>query len=137
MITDEQYRGLKVGDVLMFRGRPRTIREVTPRCVTLSILIRSWTGRGYTIYTKNEVMRLCDMPPAADLREAACQSDLSALLRSGFDAARELEREIAEQERLDRIWKDHKWPERDGRRGLVFARAALRRLKRETKSKTV
>jgi len=108
MLTTKQFDSLQIGDIILYHGKPRTIREIDRRqtnwgirrSITFSILRRSWTNRIYTVYGYNDIKHSLSLPRKVRERRAVCKAEEESLLASGFDVASEIDREIAEDVRL-------------------------------------
>ena len=108
MLTKNQFKSLRVGDVVLFNGRPRTVRDIKwtdTKCggrgyVTFSILHRSWTGRICTTYDYNAIKNICSLPRKVRDRSDVCNAEELALLANGFDVLQGVEREIKQEEGL-------------------------------------
>ena len=107
MLSEKKFKSLQVGDIALFNGRPRTVREVRwsdgKGYITFSILRRSWTGRVATTYSFTAVKRICSMPRKERDGIEVCRAEEDALLANGFDVLAGVEREISDAERLKLI----------------------------------
>lgn len=134
-ISREAFDQLKAGDVIIYNGRPRTVmigpgdmRELpqkSNRCLTLPIKMRSWTNRAQTVQGYNDLKHKIRLPRKALDIKSVCVAELDQLRSIGFDPVKELEREIASEERLQSI---------TGRlqaTAIRVAKAKLKRLKRK------
>ena len=112
MLTPAQFDKLRVGDVVLYNGRPRTVRMLSRkktrwglirRLIGFSILRRSWTGRIYTLYGYHDVKHALSLPRKERDRREVCRAEEDALLASGFDVAAQVDRELREHERLEKL----------------------------------
>ena len=132
MLTTKQFDSLKVGDVLLYHGKPRTVRSVTRqrtacgvrRSITFSILKRSWTGRIQTVRGYHDIKHQCSLPRKEQDRSEVCKAEEAALLASRFNVLAQVERELAENERLTK----HGMGER--REAVTLLKRVRRKLKR-------
>ena len=135
MLTKAQFQSLKVGDVLLMHGKPRTVRYVRwlktawggRGSIAFSILRRSWTGRIYTIYGYHDIKHCCSLPRKDRDRSELCKAEEAALCASGFDVLGQIEREIAEDERLKNCGLRD---DPNGRAATALLKRCRRKLKR-------
>ena len=110
MISKERFCKLKAGDIVLFNGSPRTVRELhicetswgKRASITFAIKRRSWTNRIYTVYGYNDVKHALSLPRKKRNRREICQAEQDLLSASGFDVRREVAREARELEELER-----------------------------------
>lgn len=137
MLTREQWDAIRVGDVILWNGRPRIVRAKSERSIGFASLHRSWTNRAVAGYDRTAACVMAAMPDSDDVcRELgeravaleACQREQDALAANGFSAIDCLRDEISHMETLSAVWKEY----RDRhRRELAFAKRTLRRLENE------
>lgn len=128
MITNKQFKKLKVGDIILFNGRPRTIRDINwidtawggRGFITFSILRRSWTGRISTTYCYNEIRDKLSLPKKERDKNNVCKAEESALVKSGFNVTEGIERELDDN-------AGRKWTRKDS---IVLLKKCRRKIKR-------
>jgi hypothetical protein len=102
MLTVEQAKRIKVGDVVLVAGRPRIVRDVSPNLAfTFSILHKSWTGRILTVRNWNDLKHILALPRRSDAARVALAEH--AALAVSFDVVAGLRREISEKERMNKV----------------------------------
>lgn len=135
MLTKKQFKSLKVGDVVLFRGNPRTVRNVSwlntrgggRGAITFSIRRRSWTGRIFTVYGYNDVKHFISLPRKHRGQSEVCRIEESLLIDNGFNVVREIKRELAEDDRCSRLGFAR------NRSATALLRKSYRKLKRRIK----
>jgi hypothetical protein len=114
MMTVEEYKNLKAGDLLVWRGaylrtviEPPEGRSGNPLGnITLSIRRRSWTNRATTIYGYHD-LKWVAFPAGKKIRSLMLGSELEVLKSLNFDVRKEIKREFTEEiDRKKRMGKE-------------------------------
>ncbi len=135
MISRESFDRLKPGDVILYNGKPRTVRYVHNGTIAFSIWRRSWTGRISTYRTYSELKNICSLPRKKRERIELCRAEEETLLANGFRIIPSLEREIRKDtaclERMRSVYEKSQIAAVE--ESIRYAKYVLRKLKRRVR----